>query len=51
MRKWLLALLIAVSLPATAGLFDKSPDKAAEEAARKSIEQRTTRGSRNDGGR
>ncbi len=34
MRKWLLALLIAISLPATAGLFDKSPDKAAEEAVR-----------------
>jgi hypothetical protein len=37
MRNWLLALLIAVSLPATAGLFDKSPDKVAEEAVRNGL--------------
>ncbi len=34
MRRLLLTVLLAVSLPASAGLFDKSPDKAAEEAAR-----------------
>lgn len=33
MRRLRLAVLPAVSLPASAGLFDKSPDKAAEEAA------------------
>ncbi|MCL1633290.1 hypothetical protein M2650_01335 [Luteimonas sp. SX5] len=37
MRHLLLAVLLAVSLPASAGLFDKSPDKAAEEATRSGL--------------
>lgn len=34
MKQLLLAVLLACALPAHAGLFDKNPDKAAEEAAR-----------------
>ncbi|MCY7353851.1 MAG: hypothetical protein LH470_01965 [Lysobacter sp.] len=34
MKHLLLAVLLACTLPAHAGLFDKNPDKAAEEAAR-----------------
>jgi len=33
MRKLLLAALLAAALPAQAGLFDKKPDVAAQEAA------------------
>jgi len=33
MRKLLLAVLLAAALPAQAGLFDKKPEVAAEEAA------------------
>lgn len=33
MRKLLLAILLAAALPAQAGLFDKKPEVAAEEAA------------------
>ena len=34
MKRLLLAAVLACALPAHAGLFDKNPDKAAEEAAR-----------------
>jgi len=33
MKRLLLAALLAIALPAYAGIFDKSPDKAAQEAA------------------
>ncbi len=37
MKRIVLAVLLACSLPAHAGLFDKNPDKAAEQAARANL--------------
>jgi len=37
MRKLLLAVLLAAALPVQAGLFDKKPEIAAEEAARANL--------------
>ena len=40
-NSWMLAVLLALALPAEAALFDKSPEKSAEEAARAGMQAAT----------
>ena len=40
-NSWMFAILLALALPAEAALFDKSPDKSAEEAARAGMQAAT----------
>ncbi len=40
-KPWMLSALLALAFPAQAALFDKSPDKSAEQAARAGMQAAT----------